>query len=153
MQASTIFKILGALVVLLIVWQLFMHLLGLFFLAFMVIGFLVVAFFAFKFGFSMMHGAGKSDEQPKAIESRKVWESDGAACLYTREPSIADLAKAKEAAGAKELEDKGFVLQLNNNTRVSVVEDKQQEAVKVKILDGRSQGKVGWICRSALVKD
>ncbi len=70
--------------------------------------------------------------------------------VYRSEPTIQDLVSTAAGLGA---EDEGQAFNIANDTRVSILEDRGRESIKVKILDKGAKEKVGWVARSSLVKE
>jgi hypothetical protein len=150
MKVSTVFKILAVVCGLLILWQLFLHLIGVFFLACLIIGFVAIIYFVLKFAAKMLAG-NKADSTAAPPVVHRIWESAGTTILYSEEPSISQLAGAQP--GVKALEDKSAAVKIDNNTKVVLVADGDTHAVKIKVIEGPARGKVGWVSRGAVVKD
>ena len=70
--------------------------------------------------------------------------------IFFQEPTIEDIVH-----GVSEPEQylrAGTVLEVPNSTGVSILEDKGAMAVKIKVVDGDSKEKIGWVSRSLLVR-
>jgi hypothetical protein len=87
-------------------------------------------------------------EEPAAKEKFKVWDNKQIP-VFLSEPTMAEILQAKNSQ-QDEAED---LLIIEPNTIVSVLNDSGKQAVKVRILSGKHQGRVGWICKSLLVRE
>src|SRR6185437_2004368 len=141
MKVSTVFKVLLLICGLLILWHLFLHVIGVFFLACLIIGFVAMIYCVLKFALKLVTGK-KEDSVAAPPAVHRIYESGGATVLYSEQPSISQVAGAQ--ASIKALEDKGSALHLGNNTKVVLVADDNEHAVKIKVVEGPAKGKVGW---------
>lgn len=91
----------------------------------------------------------------------KVREPSGKAVYLFRDaPALADVALMADELHVAQLELRGDVFQVQNDTHVIVLDDSKAEAVLVKIPErqaGKKKQKAldveGWVPRSSLVKD
>lgn len=87
--------------------------------------------------------------EPVNPAKHKVWDTTGKISVFTSEPSLADLMSARNTSQ----EDAEDLFCIESDTLVTVINDNNKHAVKVRIGTGKHQGRVGWICRSLLVKE
>jgi hypothetical protein len=71
--------------------------------------------------------------------------------VFRNEPSLKDVAMLHDELHLTKLELQGDVLQLENNTLVTVLEDSGAGSVKVKLKNSKSKEKIFWAARSSLV--
>ena len=71
--------------------------------------------------------------------------------VFRSEPSLKDVAMLHDELHLTKLELQGDVVQLDNNTIVTVLEDLGAGSVKVKVKNSKSKEKIFWAARSSLV--
>lgn len=89
----------------------------------------------------------KNKEEPAPVVSYKVFDTNGPQVrVYRAEPSLQDLVSTDASPDKQEFS-------IANDTPVLILEDKGQEAIKIKILNKKAQEKVGWVARSSVVRE
>lgn len=73
--------------------------------------------------------------------------------MFLQSPSMNELISAEIAQKREAFEDEGKALQIDCDCPIQVIDDSKPEAVKIKVLDGMSKGKSGWVARSSIVKE
>lgn len=107
---------------------------------------------AFVYLISLLFKIGKKENTVSA-SYQVVNYSLPSVPLFISEPSIRELVKSQQQNTLAELSMNGNILELDNNTEVIVLEDnRDKEAVRIRVKHGQHQGKEGWICRSTLQK-
>lgn len=73
--------------------------------------------------------------------------------LFVAEPSVRDLVQTQQVSRLTELVLDGTILEVDNDSQVIVLEDeREKEAVRVRVSAGQFKGREGWVCRSVLHK-
>lgn len=85
---------------------------------------------------------------PTSTIKYKAWDT-GSIHVFSNEPSMSDLLVARNT----KQEDAEDLFSIEPNTSVNVINDSVKHTVKIRIMSGKHQGRVGWICRSLLVKE
>lgn len=93
-------------------------------------------------------GTASAAEEPVEKEKFKVWDNKPIP-VFLSEPTMAEMLQAKSSQ-QDEAED---LLVIEPNTTVTVLNDSGKQALKIRILSGKHQGRVGWICKSLLVRE
>ncbi len=88
-------------------------------------------------------------ENSAPAQRYKVWDTTQQIYVFSNEPTVAELLQARTGT-QEEAED---LFAVEPNTKVSIVNDSNKPAIKVRIATGKQQGRVGWVCRSLLVKE
>lgn len=92
----------------------------------------------------------RQDAKP-SVPKFLVWDTyNKNVQIFLEEPTIEDIVH-----GVSEPEQylrAGAVLEVPNSTGVSILEDKGAMAVKIKVIDGDSKEKIGWVSRTLLVR-
>jgi hypothetical protein len=71
--------------------------------------------------------------------------------VFRNEPSLKDVAMLHDELHLAKLELQGDVMQVDNNTVVTVLEDSGAGSVKIKLKNTKSKEKIFWAARSSLV--
>ncbi len=71
--------------------------------------------------------------------------------VFRTEPSLKDVAMLHDELHVTQLELQGTVLQLENNTVVTILEE-NSTAVKVKLKNSKAKEKIFWAAKSSLVE-
>lgn len=92
-----------------------------------------------------------STPQPAKV-SYKVFDSvQPAVALFLEKPTVKELVNAQNMSHVTQWAVDGSVFELDNNTQVIVLDDdREKEAIKVRVSEGKFRGREGWVCRSAL---
>ena len=92
--------------------------------------------------------------EPDRDESCKVCDyGRQSVALFVREPSVKDLVRAQQISPANEEAHAGSLFAIDNDTKVIIITDeKEKDAVRVRVAQGPYKGQEGWICRSVLHK-
>ena len=98
----------------------------------------------------MMMGIG-SEAAPKTFSYRVYDRNKNAIPLFVAEPSVKDLVNTQQPGKITEWALDGTILEIDNDTQVIVLNnEKEKEAVKIRVKDGQFQGREGWVCKSVL---
>jgi hypothetical protein len=90
----------------------------------------------------------------KAPKKYKVYDTQRKGVYAFRiEPSLQDIAKLSDELHVAQLELQGDILELQNDTKIKIVQDEGKEAVKIKIVGAKTKEKELWVARSSVVKD
>lgn len=99
-------------------------------------------------------GGGDGDAASSQAESSyKLFNATkNPVALFLETPAIADLLAAERADNHAPLVEAGKILKVDSEVAIKVLDDSKSEIVKIKVLDGSTRGKTGWVARSAVVK-
>lgn len=115
------------------------------FLFFATIVVLVAMLFKVKIGFKM--------EEKKKYSFKIADRTKMAVPLFVAEPSVKDLVQIQQMSKLTEMVLDGTVLEVDNDSQVIVLADeREKEAVRVRVDGGQFKGREGWVCRSVLQK-
>ena len=73
--------------------------------------------------------------------------------VFRNEPSLKDVAMLHDELHLTKLELQGDVLQVENNTIVTILEDTGAGAVKIKLKNSKTKEKIFWAARSSVIKN
>lgn len=95
----------------------------------------------------------KQSSESDQLTSYKLYSSNQApVALFLASPAISDLISSESELAHQELVSAGKIIQLDTNSAINIVDDSQTEMLKIKVLEGPSRGKVGWVSRANVVK-
>lgn len=98
----------------------------------------------------MLMGVG-TEATPKTFSYRVYDRTKGAIPLFVAEPSVKDLVNTQQSSKITEWALDGTILEIDNDTQVIVLNnEREKDAVKIRVKDGQFQGREGWVCKSML---
>lgn len=116
----------------------------------MVVGLLILAGIVYLV--SLLFKLGK-DEEVKAYSFKILDRTKTAVPLFAAEPTVKDLVHTQQISKLTEWALNGTIVEIDNDTQVIVLEDnREKEAVRVRVSNGQFKGRDGWVCRSVLHK-
>jgi hypothetical protein len=81
----------------------------------------------------------------------KVWDTHNENVqLFAFEPTLNQIVQSGQEPQASQIAFQSFTIA--NNTKVSILEDNGGDAIKVRVLDPALKEKVGWVARTAIVR-
>lgn len=119
----------------------------------MVLGLALLVGFVWVIWKLLSLGGNESEAAVGDKENYKLFNaSSSPVALFLESPGMTDLLAAERADNHAPLVEAGKILKIESNASIKVLDDSKSEVVKVKILDGSTRGKTGWVARSAVVK-
>jgi hypothetical protein len=148
----SVFKIVGLLIacmVALVVLLWFFRLVH--FIFSMAVGLLLLAGIFYLISYLFKIGVNTTVEK---TESYRLFDyTQAAVALFAGEPSVADLLAAQNMSQRAQGASEPGICTIDNDTQVIVLADeKDKDAVRVRVANGQQRGREGWVCRSVLHK-
>lgn len=143
---TILFTILGAFVL----WLLWHVLSALYYVGWMLVWFAVIALVAYIVTLIVKPKLPQFGIKKKA-EFKLLDATHTCVYAFRNEPSIKDLSMVHNELHIAKLELQGEVIQLENNTAITVLEENAQ-AVKIKLKNTKSKDSVFWVPRSSVAK-
>ena len=155
MGAKIVFTTIGVLVSLMIGSWVLWHLMGLISVLGYALGCMAILAVALYVGYLFMRGTPVQMTPSKRKKDYKLFEAKGTPVYVFRdEPQIADLALISDEMHLTKLELQGDVFQVENESKVIVLDDSRKEAVKVKLSGKKKkEEQVVWVARGSLVSE